>query len=159
MNLARFLLADRECFLRIRSGEDPIALATQNTGDDGANAFFIFDEKNGLSAPCHFWCVFFRWKICSICFLSWEIDFETRAAVRFTVHINVSIALFHDPIHCGQTKAGAFPRRFCGEKWLKDLRDSLRIHPFSRITHLQHDIITGYCPNMVLCEDLVQYCI
>src|SRR5690242_15621575 len=85
-----------------------------------------------------------------------QIDLKGGAFTGRAIHPDVSVALFHDSVDCGETEAGTFAALFSSEERLEDVSEDPRVHACSCVDHGKAYVVshagTGMRPRILRIE-------
>ncbi len=70
-----------------------------------------------------------------------QVDNESRAGIRFALHLDKAPVIVHHSVNHGQSETGAFAALLRGKKWLEDMRLHLPAHAASGVAHADAGII------------------
>ena len=69
-----------------------------------------------------------------------EEDAETASTPRLRVHVHVTAALLHDPVHAGKSEARAPADILRREEGIKRQSLGRRVHPDAGVSHAERDV-------------------
>jgi len=136
----------RHTFLERARLEDPIALALEDAGHQGADCRLVFYHQDALAAPVRS----DRSGVPSpggrpYCGLggAGQIDLQSRALAGFTFDRDLAAALLDDPVDDRQAESGALFRVLGGVERLEGVSDCLLNHSRAGVGEDQHRVRAG----------------
>ena len=129
--------------------DDSIAEEAEHVHGDGAHGCFVIDDedgglptggRDGGGAVVFDGCLLFD--LVRIEHARQE-DAELAAAADFAVELDPAAVLAHDFLCGGESEAGAFAFRFCGEEGLEDASTEIFRDTVAVVTHSEQDEVGG----------------
>src|SRR5579872_6551254 len=92
-------------------------------------------------------------------FDSRQVNLERSSLPFLRVNGDVTIALFHHPVNCGQAQTRSFIASLGGEKGFENLRLDFQVYSRARVRDGQHYVLAWDRTLMLSCKSRIKFCI